>query len=289
MAEIDPIQNFLAAFTQVSGLMNQKRKMKGDEAAQEALQKYRQQQAEKEAASEDRKFGLEEKKYRGGLAEKGLMESPEGSANPYMPLPGYQKPENELANALKGLQIQKTQQDIKQNVRQEKEASMGKDTERQAATFAKRMGEAEGQYGGLQEGGYKPSLIQGSGLFPDVLKDSGQRQAENAKRNFISAVLRKESGAAISPTEFSEANKLYFEQPGDDPSVMAQKQQARADAIEGMKLQAGPAQGLLTNKAGLLKKESAPKVDSEDAQAISWAKSNPKNPKAKKILQLHGM
>jgi hypothetical protein len=67
-----------------------------------------------------------------------------------------------------------------------------------------------------------------------------QQQTVNARINFITALLRKESGAAIGPSEFSTAEKLYFPKPGDSKSVIDQKQKARELAIQAMKIQAGP-------------------------------------------------
>jgi hypothetical protein len=67
-----------------------------------------------------------------------------------------------------------------------------------------------------------------------------QQQTVNARINFITALLRKESGAAIGPSEFSTAEKLYFPKPGDPKSVIEQKQRARELAIQAMKIQAGP-------------------------------------------------
>lgn len=72
------------------------------------------------------------------------------------------------------------------------------------------------------------------GLSPE------QQQIANSRINFITAVLRKESGAAISPSEFTTAEKLYFPKPGDAPSVIAQKQKARDLAVKTMEVQAGP-------------------------------------------------
>jgi len=72
------------------------------------------------------------------------------------------------------------------------------------------------------------------GLSPE------QQQNAQARRNFISAVLRKESGAAISPQEYATEEKKYFPQMGEDASVIAQKQQARESAIRALELQAGP-------------------------------------------------
>lgn len=67
-----------------------------------------------------------------------------------------------------------------------------------------------------------------------------QQQVLNGRINFISAVLRKESGASIQPNEFSLMEKLYFPRPGDDATVIKQKQRARDLAVKTMKVQAGP-------------------------------------------------
>jgi hypothetical protein len=78
--------------------------------------------------------------------------------------------------------------------------------------------------------------------LPGVLggPSSEQQQVDQARRNFITAVLRKESGAAISPAEFSNEEKKYFPQTGDTAQVIKQKQDARELAIKAMGIQAGP-------------------------------------------------
>jgi hypothetical protein len=72
------------------------------------------------------------------------------------------------------------------------------------------------------------------GLSPE------QQQVAQARINFITAILRKESGAAIGANEFATAEKNYFPKPGDDAATIAQKQQARRTAIKAMEIQAGP-------------------------------------------------
>jgi len=67
-----------------------------------------------------------------------------------------------------------------------------------------------------------------------------QQQVDAARKNFITAVLRKESGAAISPTEFYTESQKYFPQPGDSKEVISQKRNARETAIKAMEIQAGP-------------------------------------------------
>ena len=67
-----------------------------------------------------------------------------------------------------------------------------------------------------------------------------QQETDAARKNFVTAVLRKESGAAISPSEFYTESQKYFPQPGDSDSVVKQKQHARETAIRAMEIQAGP-------------------------------------------------
>jgi hypothetical protein len=67
-----------------------------------------------------------------------------------------------------------------------------------------------------------------------------QQQVEQARRNFVSAVLRKESGAAIGVDEYKNEERKYFPQAGDTEKVIVQKQKARELAIEALKAQAGP-------------------------------------------------
>ena len=73
-----------------------------------------------------------------------------------------------------------------------------------------------------------------------LLSSEGQNNYEQAKENFITAVLRKESGASISPGEFAREERKYFPQVGDDASTIKQKQDARRLAISAMRQVAGP-------------------------------------------------
>jgi len=68
-----------------------------------------------------------------------------------------------------------------------------------------------------------------------------EQQVDQAQLNFLMAVLRKESGATIAPSEIATGTKQYFAQPGDSPDVLAQKAQNRETAIAGLKNSAGPA------------------------------------------------
>ena len=89
----------------------------------------------------------------------------------------------------------------------------------------------------LQQG-----VQSGMNVLPGALggPSAEQQQVDAARKNFINAVLRKESGAAISPSEFYNESQKYFPQPGDSDSVISQKRHARETAIKAMEIQAGP-------------------------------------------------
>lgn len=67
------------------------------------------------------------------------------------------------------------------------------------------------------------------------------RQIRQAERNFLNSILRRESGAAISPSEFASGDKQYFPLPGDDAGTLAQKKQNRDTQIKNLAKSAGPA------------------------------------------------
>lgn len=82
------------------------------------------------------------------------------------------------------------------------------------------------------------SGIKGVGNY--LVSDDFQK-FDQAKRDFVNAVLRRESGAVISEAEFANAEKQYFPQPGDGAAKIALKQKNRAEAIRGIGMGAGPA------------------------------------------------
>ncbi len=73
----------------------------------------------------------------------------------------------------------------------------------------------------------------------NYLVDENFQKFDQAQRNFINATLRRESGAVINPSEFENAERQYFPQPGDSKAVLAQKARNRAEAIMGIGAGAG--------------------------------------------------
>lgn len=84
------------------------------------------------------------------------------------------------------------------------------------------------------------AALSGVPLAGNLLTSEHRKMAEQAQRDFINAILRRESGAVISPTEFENAAKQYFPQPGDTPAVIEQKRQNRINALNGVVRAAGP-------------------------------------------------
>ncbi|WP_262551483.1 phage tail tip lysozyme [Agrobacterium tumefaciens] len=78
------------------------------------------------------------------------------------------------------------------------------------------------------------------GFIANNLVGDEFQQYDQARRDFINAQLRRESGAVISPEEFDNANRQYFPQPGDKPEVLEQKRKNRETVIGAMIRDAGP-------------------------------------------------
>jgi hypothetical protein len=85
-----------------------------------------------------------------------------------------------------------------------------------------------------------PLIGEGLGTSLNFTQSDAQQQIEQAQRNFVNAVLRQESGAAINESEFNNAKKQYFPQPGDSAAVIEQKRLNREAAIQGFEVSAGP-------------------------------------------------
>jgi len=78
-------------------------------------------------------------------------------------------------------------------------------------------------------------------LTLNELKPGWYQQQEQAEKNFINAILRRESGAVISPSEFKEGREQYFPQPGDKPDVLIQKKANRQTVEDSTIREAGSA------------------------------------------------
>jgi hypothetical protein len=84
----------------------------------------------------------------------------------------------------------------------------------------------------------------------NYMKSPEFQQAEQAGKEFLQAILRKDTGAAITPAETAEYGTVYLPRPGDSPALLAQKKASRTRALEAIK--AGmPAQAILMQEKAL--------------------------------------
>lgn len=122
-----------------------------------------------------------------------------------------------------------------------------------SAAFGLRADEANKKLGEL-EGKYSPAKINSKQAVGNTWLVGGaleaatnyalspqDQQAEQAQRDFVNAVLRQESGAAIGASEFKNAQRQYFPQPNDGPEVIAQKARDRALSVQALQANAGRA------------------------------------------------
>lgn len=89
-----------------------------------------------------------------------------------------------------------------------------------------------------------------------------------SKRDFITSVLRKESGAVIGPDEFEMANEQYIPQLGDSISVIAQKAANRKDAANLILAEAGSFAGKGAAQSGAKTATKASLIASAKAHGV---------------------
>jgi hypothetical protein len=120
------------------------------------------------------------------------------------------------------------------------------DAQAKAYLFGTRMQESDKLLGQLAAGGTDrrgnikatlesvPLIGDGLGTLANGTQSDSQQKVEQAQRDFLNAVLRRESGAAIAPSEFDSAAKQYFPQPFDSAAVKEQKARNRQLAVQGI-------------------------------------------------------
>src|SRR5690606_20051733 len=99
-----------------------------------------------------------------------------------------------------------------------------KENQYKASTFAGRVQQAEDVFDQRESYSLGLGALELATLrrLPEIAKPEEFKLYEQAERNFINAVLRRESGAAIADSEFENARMQYFPQPGDGPEVIEQ-------------------------------------------------------------------
>ena len=162
-----------------------------------------------------------------------------------------------------------------------KQAPDAKFTEGQAASalYADRMQSAEKLIRDNSAAGLNPrgKVLESVPLVGNYFQTNEYQQLEQARRDFINAVLRRESGAVISDAEFANAEKQYFPRPGDKPDVLRNKEKNRQVAIEGLIRAAGPAYSKpASDPAASPAEQARDKFNADKAPAGGVTATNPK-------------
>jgi hypothetical protein len=90
---------------------------------------------------------------------------------------------------------------------------------------------------GSQIAGYDPT-----GMIRSRVQSSNYQVARQAGDEFLQAILRKDTGAAITSDEQALYGVTYLPQPGDGPEVLEAKRAARQRAVAAINAGMSPAQ-----------------------------------------------
>lgn len=119
------------------------------------------------------------------------------------------------------------------------------DEQAKAAGFASRLRDSDARLGSKE---VSDALLSGyDNTVSDIPLGIGNAMVSNeyqigdqARRDFLNAQLRRESGAVIGAGEFSSGTKQYFPNYGDKGAVLLNKELSRKQAIYNMLVSAGP-------------------------------------------------
>lgn len=90
------------------------------------------------------------------------------------------------------------------------------------------------------------------------------RQAKVAADGFLAAILRKDTGAAITTQEFDLYGPMFLPVPGDDPGTIKMKRRAREVALLAIKSGMGTAEAIAeANRIALGIETATPILDAE--------------------------
>ena len=96
--------------------------------------------------------------------------------------------------------------------------------------------------------GMRVAELDPTGLVRGKVQSPEFQIAKNAGDEFLQAILRKDTGAAITPGEQTLYGGVYLPQPGDGPEVLAAKKDARIRAVSAIEAGMSPAQMLAQEK-----------------------------------------
>jgi hypothetical protein len=116
--------------------------------------------------------------------------------------------------------------------------------------------------------------LGGLPLVGNYIKGAGgpeYQMAEQAGNEFLTAFLRKDSGATITPAEEDLYGRIYLPRPGDTNEVIAQKEAARTRAIAGINAGLPPLAILEKEKALASTSSGTNEKTKQPTEEIDWS------------------
>lgn len=117
--------------------------------------------------------------------------------------------------------------------------------QRTSAAYAFRVQNAAGTLNRLAQNGVArptPAILAfGEGRLRENALGENDRRWLQAAREWLAPILRKDTGAAVTPDELVTYMGIYLPSPTDGPATLQQKAQARQVAEQALRAQAGGA------------------------------------------------
>jgi len=98
--------------------------------------------------------------------------------------------------------------------------------------------------------------VDPTGFIRSRIQSPEFQVAQQAGNEFLQAILRKDTGAAITEQEQQLYGQTYLPQPGDSPQVLTEKKAARRRALDAIRAGMSPAQ-LIAVERGLSQEQSS--------------------------------
>jgi hypothetical protein len=169
--------------------------------------------------------------------------------------------------------------------KQEKAAT---ESQAKAATFFSQMTSASDELKRLQQEGFNPSssvsqaAVNLAGTPLRVLAGPQAQRARQIQEQWSESFLRIKTGAAATKDEIRKNVETFFPRLGEtDPSIIAQKERARAQAEQDVLR--------MTKEGGGQVAPKAKELSAQDKQALDWANANATDPRAAQIKQRLGL
>jgi hypothetical protein len=234
-------------------------KVKMDNKALDAANKLKADDRLAKTAEENRGFFEKWIPTKEGDPDAVSLRTPDGQDGLYKLRSGAEK-QSELAYKTKKDEADRRHEIVLAGAKKDSAETKTTEGERLTAIYGQRLQQSNDIIAGLEQDA-DADLTGASGGIARMLPNSAQgkktQMFEQAKRNFLNAALRKESGASISPDERASGELQYFPQYGDDPDTLAQKAANRQLVIDGFKTASGKAWENLNTTVADKKKESA--------------------------------